>query len=89
MLLYISRNLVGARCDYFVGNLMFSIFNSKEPHNKDFEFSKNVVTYDTRAVNDLLSVPFCRTEFYKHLLNIMQLYWNSSISYTQCLLEDI
>jgi len=52
---------------FFVGNLTFSILHTKEPPAlySGFEFRDSGTSRATRASNDTLILPQCRTEFYK------------------------
>jgi len=58
---------VHSRRLYFVGNLTFSILHSKRPQilYEGFEFKGSSNLRTTRAPNDTLMLPICRTECYR------------------------
>ena len=68
------------RRNYFVGCQLFNIINTRQPSliYKGLTFRTAVTARDTRASNDLLSLPLCRTETYKRSFNVSaSKLWNS------------
>lgn len=58
---------IDARRSYFVGCLLHNIIKTKEPNliYKELNFRSTTASRTTRASNDLLTLPYCRTETYK------------------------